>query len=93
MQRHLASSFISITKLLEDINGVTNCVLAKASLILNDNYSKNQVLLHFANIDSNLEALKALKLKPSFMLKSPILNQKVQAMTTGLHALIGKDVQ
>jgi hypothetical protein len=90
MHRHVASSFISISKLADDIDGVTSCDAAKASLLLRDNYSQNQALLHFSNIDTDIPALRSMNLTPSYMLQSPFLNKKVEEMTTGLHTLIEK---
>ena len=92
MQRHLASSFISLSKLADDIMGVTSCDAATSSLLLKDNYSSNQVLLHFSNNATDIPALKSIcaRLKPSSMLKSPFLNQKVGEMTLGLHTMIEK---
>ncbi len=91
MQRHLASGFISLEKLEKNIDGppsdgVTCCDHAKASLLLKDNYSSNKVLLHFANCETDIPKLREAyqHLKPSAMLKSPVLNQKVGEMTAGL---------
>ena len=92
MQRHIASGFESLSSIVENVNGVTSCDTAKYSLLLKDNYSKNQVLLHFANVDTDIPKLKSVcaQLKPSFMLKSAELNQKVGDMTLGIHSLIEK---
>lgn len=92
MQRHLASGFISLETLVDNITGVSCCSDAKASLILKDNYSRNQVLLHFANANTDISRLKTIvpQLKPSAMLQSPFLNKKVDEMTQGLHAMIEK---
>jgi hypothetical protein len=57
MQRHLASGFLSLDSLVEHISGVTSCDASKASLLLKDNYSRNQVLLHFANISTDIPRL------------------------------------
>jgi hypothetical protein len=92
MQRHIASGFEIISTLADNVNGVTSCDAAKASLLLKDNYSKNQAILHFANFDTDIPRLKSVcaQLKPSFMLKSTVLNQKVGEMTLGLHKMIEK---
>lgn len=90
MQRHLASGFIGLDSLAEHILGVTSCDHSHASLLLKDNYSKNQALFHFANAGTDIPLLKSVfcQLKPSFMLQSPTLNQKVDEMTQGLHTMI-----
>ena len=92
MQRHLASGFISLETLADNITGVSSCDHANASLLLKDNYSRNQVLLHFANGGTDTTKLKAAsaQLKPSAMLQSPFLNKKVGEMTVGLHDMIEK---
>jgi hypothetical protein len=92
MQRHIASGYHDLSQIVENINGVTSCDAAKASILLKDNYSKNQVLIHLANVDTDVQKLKSVcaQLKPSFMLKSTELNQKVGEMTQGLHNMIEK---
>lgn len=92
MQRHIASGFETLSNLAENIKGVNSCDAAKSSLLLKDNYSKNQVLLHFANIDTDITKLRSVcaQLKPSFMLKSNELNQTVGEMAQGLHNMIEK---
>lgn len=92
MQRHIASGFRKLSNLADDVNGVMSCDHARASLLIKDNYSKNQVLLHFANVDTDIDRLKSVcnQLRPSFMLMSDELNQKVGEMTMGLHDMIEK---
>jgi hypothetical protein len=92
MQRHIVSGFIAIDSLVEHISGVDSCDDSKASLLLKDNYSRNQVLLHFADAGTDIPRLKSVcgQLRPSAMLQSPFLNKKVEEMTQGLHTMIEK---
>ena len=47
MNRHLVSGFHSLTWLADAIEGVTSFDHSKTSLLVQDNYSKNKVLIHF----------------------------------------------
>ena len=90
MQQHLASSFVELSKLADGIEGVSCCDAAKFSLSIKDNYSQNKVLLHFSNAGTDLLQLRSAigQLRPSAMLKSAELNQKVGEMTNGIHNMI-----
>lgn len=90
MQRHLVSSFIELSKLADSIEGVSNCDAARSGLSVSDNYSQNKVYLQFANEGTDVPHLRSVfgQLKPSAMLKSKELNQKVGEMTTGIHNMI-----
>lgn len=90
MQRHYASGFISLQQLAASIEGVDSLDHVISSVAIKDNYSSNKALLHFANNGTDIPRLKAIlaQLKPSAMLKTPELNQKVQDMTEGIHNLI-----
>jgi hypothetical protein len=90
MNRHIASGFHSLAWLADAIDGVSSFDHAKTSLLLNDNYSKNKVVLHFTNNGTDISQLKALcqKLKPSALHHTDHLNEQVNAMANGVHNLI-----
>jgi len=90
--RHIASGFKDLTSLAHELEGVDDCSKAKDSLILKDNYSRNQTLIHLANNGTNLVALKEFcsKLKPSILKSNNEINKKVLQMTFGLHEWIEK---
>lgn len=90
MQRHLASSFVDLPSLAKGIEGVSSLDKAGFSVTVKDNYSSNKVFAQFANAGTDVARLKSVldQLKPSAMMKTPELNQKVQDMTEGIHKLI-----
>ena len=90
MNRHIASGFHSLSWLADAIEGVTCFDDAKTSLLLKDNYSKNQVLLHFRNNGTDVPRLRAFcqTLKPSALRQTDHLNAQVNAMSNGVHDLI-----
>jgi len=92
MNRHIASGFHTLSWLADAIDGVTNFDHAKTSLLLKDNYSKNQVLLHFKNEGTDPQQLRALcaELKPSALRLTDHLNSQVKAMSDGIHDMIEK---
>ena len=92
MNRHIASGFHSLSWLADAIDGVTNFDAAKTSLLLKDNYSKNQVLFHFKNDGTDIKELRALcgELKPSALRLTDHLNGQVKAMCDGIHDMIEK---
>lgn len=88
-QRHLASGFICIRRLLE---GMMDPRSAKACVLVKDNYSKNQALVHCFNAGTDVSALKSLLpvLLPSAMRRSDELNRKVVDMSQGLQDMLNK---
>ena len=90
MMRHLASGFQGLDWLKTAIDGVSSFEQAKTSLLLKDNYSKNQVLFHFHNDGTDTAALQALlpKLRRSELRNNQKINQAVFDMATGVHHLI-----
>ena len=92
MMRHLASGFQGLDTLAADVNGVSAFEQAQSSLLLKDNYSRNQVLFHFVNDGTDLPALRRLcaTLRPSVLRENEAINQVVMEMTSGVHGLIEK---
>ena len=92
MNRHLASGFHTLTWLADAIEGVDSFEQAKTSLLLKDNYSKNQLLIHFTNNGTDVPQLRMLcqSLKPSALRQTDQLNAQVNAMASGLHNMIEK---
>ena len=92
MNRHIASGFHTLSWLADAIEGVNSFEEAKTSLLINDNYSTNQVLLHFKNKGTDIPQLRAFcqTLKPSALRQTDHLNAQVNAMSNGVHDLIEK---
>jgi hypothetical protein len=90
MMRHLASGFQSIPALLQSIKGVKTFAEAKTSLLLKDNYSRNQVLFHFCDEGTDHAAVGSLSLRASVLHDNEIINKTVTDMTNGVHSLIEK---
>jgi hypothetical protein len=90
MQLHLASGYQPLLQIADAIQGVTSFEQAKSSLLLKDNYSKNQALLHFCDDGTDIPQLRALcqRLRPSAMEQTVHLNARVLAMASGVHDLI-----
>jgi len=90
--RHISSGFKCLNDLANSIDGVTDCGQAKDGLIIKDNYSRNQVLMHFANDGTDLKSMREVcsKLKPSILKSNNEINKKVLQMTFGLHNWIEK---
>lgn len=92
MMRHLVSGCQDLKGLAANIDGVDAFEGSKSSLLLKDNYSRNQVLVHFCNSGTDIPALNALcaKLRPSVTRENDGINQRVAEMTSGVHGLIEK---
>ena len=93
--RHIASGFRPLTLLASDIDGVDDFKKAASSVLLKDNYSRNQTLLHFANAGTDVKEMKKFcaKLEPSVLSRNNEINTKVLQMTFGLHDWIEKASQ
>ena len=97
--RHLVSGFQTVDWLMEALSSAEHPDEATQSLILKDNYSQNQALLHFC-IDkgadgqslTDLDALSLMApcLSPSILHNNEEINKQVLEMTCGIHQLIEK---
>jgi hypothetical protein len=85
--RHLASGFETLDWLSAALAEAKSFTESKRSLILKDNYSKNQALLHFCNSGSDLAAFNAFRqqLRASVLHNNADINKKVLEMSFGLH--------
>ena len=90
VMRHVASGFNTLSWLRDGLAGADSCDSAKQSLLLKDNYTPNQALLHFCSDSSDVPGLEALlpSLTPSALHRNDWLNSKVVALSYGLHDLI-----
>jgi hypothetical protein len=88
--RHVASSFQTIEWLHQALGEASGFGESKRSMLLKDNYSKNQVLLHFCNDSTDIGVFSAfsLRLKPSVLHGNEEINRKVLAMSFGVHEFI-----
>lgn len=87
MMRHICSGFQSLSWLADGLENVTDFSSVKQSMIVKDNYSKNQALLHFCNAGTDVTGLRALcnGLSPSVLHLNKEINECVSSMTLGLH--------
>ena len=85
--RHLASGFESLGWLGDALEEASSFGESKRSLLLKDNYSKNQALLHFCNDSTDVKAFKVLsqRLSPSVLHNNEEINRKVLALSFGVH--------
>lgn len=85
--RHLASGFETLDWLSAALSEAKSFSESKRSLLLKDNYSKNQALLHFCNINTDVKVFNEFrqKLKPSVLHNNEDINKKVLEMSFGLH--------
>ncbi len=90
--RHIASGFKPLLPLAHELEGVDDFGKATNSLVIKDNYSRNQTLIHIANNGTDLAAMKKFcgSLKPSVLHSNNEINKKVLQMTFGLHDWIEK---
>ena len=97
--RHLVSGFQTISWLRQALSSADHPDDATQSLILKDNYSQNQALLHFfiekgsdGKSLTDLGALARLEnfLSQSVLHKNDEINKQVLEMTCGIHQLIEK---
>lgn len=88
--RHVASSFQTLEWLGQALAEASSFNGSKRSLLLKDNYSKNQVLLHFCNDATDTRALDAfsVRLRPSVLHENEEINHSVLAMSFGVHEFI-----
>lgn len=85
--RHLASGFETLGWLRDALGEASSFAESKRSLLLKDNYSKNQVLLHFCNESTDVKAFGqfAERLNPSVLHKNEEINKKVLEMSFRVH--------
>ena len=94
---HLCSSFIPVKSLLEHLDGKDpkQCYMKgnfteedhpsganQKQCYMKSNFTKDAVLMTFKNISTDVEAIKALKLRPSTLLKQEEINKAVFSMGT-----------
>ena len=85
--RHLASGFETLAWLGDALDEASTFGESKRSLLLKDNYSKNQALLHFCNNSTDVKAFRVFsqRLGPSVLHSNEEINRKVLALSFGVH--------
>lgn len=86
MMLHLASGCEKVGWLCDAM--APDFASARQAMTVEDNYSKNKALVHFANAGTDLGALRQLPLQPSVLLKNEEINKTVMEMTKGVSNLI-----
>jgi len=92
IMRHISSGYKSLMDVASFIDGVSHPDHASDSVLLKDNYSKNQALIHFSNDGTDMNSFRTFsaRLQPSIMHENDSINQKVIEMSFGLHNWIEK---
>jgi len=90
--RHIVSGHKPLQDIATVIDGVSHTDDSRRSILLKDNYSKNQALIHLANDGTDMEKFRKLctRLSPSVLHYNDLINQKVIEMSFGLHNWIEK---
>lgn len=91
MNRHVLSGFQSLDWIQESL-AARDFEYATQSMLVKDNYTQNQALLHFANDNTDLDSFRAIlpHLKRSILHDNNKINEKVMALTFGVHEFIEK---
>lgn len=91
MNRHICSGFQSLDWIKEGL-AAKDFDSATRSMVIKDNYTPNQALLHFCNDSTDLDSLCAIlpHLRRSVLHDNSKINAKVMALTFGVHEFIEK---